>query len=520
MNGLLRKLGAFSLGMLFCILLLEGAIDLLGWSRRFQEVTVDPDSFVVLCVGNSMTKGDGAPEGFSYPAILERLLQQRHPDLRARVINVGVSNGNTSMLLEELPGQLARYKPRIVTFMVGDPNFWNRYGFSRYIARQKGIVAESSWLSRVADSSGVVRWLRLIGNRNSTEDRHELLEPLEWLSYIEGKSPLTGWLSTRELEKLYVKMESYFREHSEHHGVANALLSISMELRDLDRVELWLSVAERLDPDFFYVRLYQTVSKQLKEGSLSTEMKSRFQRLFDRLRKTYPGDPVYGFMTRITSGERRGSEKRPRSNCMRTRMDERFHPYSSLRSRSHALCLVSVGKELEAVKVMEAMAERNPFSLENPLAFIKSVEDSVRDPRLKLRLKELTARLAQFYEKGGSPYSFYKEQGINHWVEIELDQMRLMSEKAGARVVVQSYPPLRDRSARLVDVAFPKYVQEHGLIFSDTLSEMQAIFRESKFKEEHYSNQFGMNDHHLSAKGNERVAEILYQTLISNGLLH
>lgn len=61
-----------------------------------------PSNRLIVALGDSLTLGWGVPEGQTYPAILEKLLNQSGP-CKATVLNAGIGNSNTSM-------ELARYE--------------------------------------------------------------------------------------------------------------------------------------------------------------------------------------------------------------------------------------------------------------------------------------------------------------------------------------------------------------------------------------------------------------------------
>jgi acyl-CoA thioesterase-1 len=65
---------------------------------------------LVLAFGDSLTAGYGLARGEAFPARLEALLKQDHPE--ARVLNAGVSGDTTTSALARLPGVLSRLEHR------------------------------------------------------------------------------------------------------------------------------------------------------------------------------------------------------------------------------------------------------------------------------------------------------------------------------------------------------------------------------------------------------------------------
>jgi lysophospholipase L1-like esterase len=78
----------------------------------------------ILCIGDSHTYGAGVEPTKSYPAQLQRRLDEAEPG-RHSVTNLGVPGMNTSQLRHRVPDWLADYEPDVLIVWAGVNNAWN-----------------------------------------------------------------------------------------------------------------------------------------------------------------------------------------------------------------------------------------------------------------------------------------------------------------------------------------------------------------------------------------------------------
>ena len=88
-----QKAIVFCAGILICLLILEVALRVVG--SIYADISESDTgknkkgTTTILCIGDSFTFGIGAPRDLSYPAQLEKLLNQAAPGVKYSVINRG-----------------------------------------------------------------------------------------------------------------------------------------------------------------------------------------------------------------------------------------------------------------------------------------------------------------------------------------------------------------------------------------------------------------------------------------------
>ena len=135
-GGILRRLGVLALGLFIAVLLLEGALRVVGFFhvRESQKRGSDTGAGThkILCFGDSFTFGVGAASGEDYPSQLEKRLNAGARGKRFSVINRGVGGYNTSQVLSDFRGCVDEINPDMVVVMVGIHNPWNLWGYNEY----------------------------------------------------------------------------------------------------------------------------------------------------------------------------------------------------------------------------------------------------------------------------------------------------------------------------------------------------------------------------------------------------
>lgn len=99
------------------------------------------------------------------------------------------------------------------------------------------------------------------------------------------------------------------------------------------------------------------------------------------------------------------------------------------------------------------------------------------------------------------------------WIESDLDKIVEASRKVGAKVVIQTYPPLRYEDFRKIDHIlrqwWKKRKDKEGIRFQDVAEEFQEIFSHDKDPMSYYSIESGPEDQHLNGKGYGNLASMM-----------
>ncbi len=186
MKTILKKSAAFVIGLFAIILLLEIALRILGYMGE-REAAVDieildknKNVYTVMCVGDSFTRGVGAPTGQDYPSRLEPLLNVGG-EKTFKVINVGVAGKNSSQILSSLPSEIEAAQPDIVVLLTGGANHWNYYGYAA--ARESGGLALSDFLYGLRVYKLTTLLSRNVKDKLTAEETKNTNEHLEQSKY-------------------------------------------------------------------------------------------------------------------------------------------------------------------------------------------------------------------------------------------------------------------------------------------------------------------------------------------------
>jgi len=148
-SRILRGLALAVVASIGLIAVLELAFRLGGLSLAAAPRPAPDGSTVVLCVGDSHTRGQLDPD--NYPAQLELILNERAGG-HYRVINVGIPGLNTAQVRKRFERYIGYYRPAIVLHWAGINNFWNY---------AEDEVRKPAWNDWLVENSRLARFVRV-----------------------------------------------------------------------------------------------------------------------------------------------------------------------------------------------------------------------------------------------------------------------------------------------------------------------------------------------------------------------
>lgn len=119
-RGALRAL----LFVLLVALVAEGFLRAASLFASDRAGTWRPGAVRILAVGDSHTFGTNVADEESYPAQLQRLLDEARPG-RFSVVNLGVPGMSSTQVRRRLADNVARYEPELVIVWCGVNDYWN-----------------------------------------------------------------------------------------------------------------------------------------------------------------------------------------------------------------------------------------------------------------------------------------------------------------------------------------------------------------------------------------------------------
>ncbi len=453
-----------------------------------DAVITDEQGDTILCIGDSVTFGIGAPKASSYPAQLQRLLDASHPDKKYKVINRGWPAQNTAQILNRFESWLQTFQPDVVTILIGAQNMANFYGYQEYLketgGRKRGLLLR---LHDFLDHVRVYKFARLLlrGNETITSSSNGESQPPEKRTGAQGKS-ITQSTAQKELvedpSQLFRFPENgtvmHQGEESEgkpagstknnntitHECMAGFVYKSQAEYDKALQALLPVMDKPGIDSDCFYAvggiyleqQQYEEAIKWFKKG---IQQAPDDYRLYEGIGQIYREQDK---LDEALTWYKKGFEKAR---------------YDSLYERCY----------LEIALIF--LANRN---YNEAIDFFK--KETRREPLLDDNLHKLAGDyLSMFKNRRTFP-------AIYAWIEADIEKFLKLCARYNAQPVLQSYPV-----EPMVNFIYKKIARRHGVIFVDHEATFEKYVNGRVLSKEYFA-----PDGHPNAKGYGLMANNLW----------
>ncbi len=102
-------------------------------TSSYPSLSRIPEDAIIMAFGDSITAGIGAPQGASYPEILEALINRR-------IMKSGIPGETSGEGMVRLPGELAVHKPKLVLLCIGGNDLLRRMDLEKTASNIKRMV--------------------------------------------------------------------------------------------------------------------------------------------------------------------------------------------------------------------------------------------------------------------------------------------------------------------------------------------------------------------------------------------
>jgi len=130
-----KTLATIFLGLIFVFIFFETILFAFGklenQTRKVQNNFSKTDEFVILALGESTTVPiyDFNMKDYSWPAILEKLLNEIILEQEVKVINEGIESIDSNKILSDLERNIEKYDPDLVISMMGINDFFGEIAY-------------------------------------------------------------------------------------------------------------------------------------------------------------------------------------------------------------------------------------------------------------------------------------------------------------------------------------------------------------------------------------------------------
>lgn len=465
-------------GLFLFILILEISLRCVGFFYSTLSETDPKDQFsdankvTILCIGDSVTFGIGAPRSLSYPAQLQTSLNKAEGTVKYSVINRGRPGQNSAQLLLRLEGYLQQFQPDIVTILIGAQNQANFFGYREYKQNLNQVEGDIhllliEWL----DKFRVYKFFRLLLTKTSKVET--VYEPARFST-----------LSSEELDTIDMPgeytQELFLYTQREKMAQFTPACVQAFEHKLKGEYEEALTLLQPLaDSKTAESECYLIAGAMYRDQKQSTKAIEWFKKGINR-------DPG-----QFANYEGIGDSYRDQNNLNEALLWYKLGFKNAREETLHKLCYVGINVAFEDTG-------DNTGAIE----FFKN--ESQRSLKKSLHLHALAQDYLNMFENSSI------DNEVHKWIVADLIKILDLCRKYEARPIIQNYPV-----APLVNYIYRKFAEQHDLPLVDHQSTFQKHIRGNTLNGDYF-----VPDGHPNAMGyqlmTENIIRILH-TLEKNG---
>lgn len=208
-------------GIFLSLIIVEMGMRVTGYfynavkESRNREAIKKKSDFTVLCIGESTTAGVRMRDE-SYPAFLEKILNENMPDTVFSVINKGITAGDSTMLLSHLQENIDKYSPDAVAAMMGINESLN------YMQKRPPVNKMHSFLLslRIVKLAGFIK-LHLKSKYSQEKEKDDIIEYKDDKVQIEPENTADSTVKNKDnegsaLKNNFLRQGYYYKDNKEY----------------------------------------------------------------------------------------------------------------------------------------------------------------------------------------------------------------------------------------------------------------------------------------------------------------
>ena len=468
----------FIVSLIFFLALLEGGMRIAGRmilpERQSSPKEIPLENPVILCVGDSFTWGGRVEREQSYPIQLGQILNKAQKNKPWFVTNNGQCESNSHQLLQSLPDWLEEYKPAVVVLLIGSANRFNTWGSGLHPTGTNALVDGIRNL-RIYKMGRLI----MLGLKGRL-----LLSNVRFFDFVfteEWGQPTAGYITP---SRFHQAKNYLVRLEEDRVTVDDEALVATWDLIRSNNIALAISATEKAVDEkpeslerlctlgyLFFKNSDYTRAEETYKRALSLKPSSEFALMFYA---------HFLFDRTLHHAE---------ENNYTLVLERALQAIAVDPNEYHHYYMLS--------KAYDHQSRYDSKAVLNRLEGIAKDHPEVKEVRLFQNTLDLFTN-KEAYEKR-----------ISQWLRGDLEKVATLCQKTGAKLVVQNYPV----PYPMANAALEYLATTHKLPFVDNT----ALFTELLTKFDRKTLLF--DDDHATPLGHNFMAENIYQTLITSGVV-